>query len=102
MFWDNENNIAILSSLALIKPINDKIQPEYLKHFMDSSMNQSWLKRLMGGTALQRIILRDIRKLTVCFPKLSEQKKILRTDQGATVPAKNRHLEKSANKGWHP
>ena len=74
--WDTTNNIAILSSLALIKPIENKILSDFLKHFLDSPMNQSWLKRLMGGSALQRIILRDIRKVIVSLPQISEQQKI--------------------------
>jgi len=74
--WDNYKNIAILSSLALIKVKQENITHMYLRHFLDSNLNQNWLKRLMGGSALQRIILRDIRKLTICLPPFPEQQKI--------------------------
>ncbi|MEH6538271.1 MAG: restriction endonuclease subunit S [Psychroserpens sp.] len=93
--WDETNNIAILSSLALIKPNLSKIQSDYLKHFLDSPMSQSWLKRLMGGSALQRIILRDIRKLTVCLPKTSEQQKIADILSEADAKIKKEEKEKA-------
>ena len=76
LVWNYDDQIVLLSSIAIFSLNDEYIIPKFLKYFFDSPINQSWLKRLMGGTALQRVILRDLRKITVPLPSLEEQNQI--------------------------
>lgn len=71
---DSEKEIACLSSIAIITP---RIDSNYLGHLLRSDHFQKQILRLQSGSALRRIVLRDIKKFQIpVSPIKSEQKKI--------------------------
>jgi len=76
LIWNYDHPIVVLSSIAIFSPRKELLDSVYFKYFLESPFCQNWLKRLSGGTALQRVILRDLKKIKVLVPPLPEQRKI--------------------------
>ena len=56
--------IALLSSIAILRPKIDLVVPEYLSYFLKSdAVYRTVSLNYITGTALKRIILKGIRKL---------------------------------------
>lgn len=68
---------SLLSSVCLIKPDKTKIDPAYLKYYIQSPEGYKQLTGKMTGTAIKRIILKRIRETKISFPTLSLQKSIV-------------------------
>ena len=70
-----EQEIAILSSIAILRPNLDIVVPDYLSYFLKSkSVYRTVSLNYISGTALKRIILKGIKKISVELPSLEEQK----------------------------
>jgi type I restriction enzyme S subunit len=67
---------AVLSSIAIIRPDTRRVFPEYLAHFLRTPQSLATAAQRKTGSALTRIILKDIRNLRVPLPSLDEQKRI--------------------------
>ena len=69
--------IALLSSIAIIKP-NKQIYPKYLAYFLKDKRTQDELtNNYSSGSALPRIVLKDLKELKIAFPiNLQEQRSI--------------------------
>jgi type I restriction enzyme S subunit len=67
---------AVLSSIAILRPDQTKIDSGYLGHALlaPSILNEA-LKR-KTGSAIRRIILGDLKEIKFPLPKLAEQKRI--------------------------
>jgi type I restriction enzyme S subunit len=74
---DYEKEFVVLSSLAILRPNTKTIFPNYLFHILKSStfLNQALSKK--KGVAIRRIILRDLKELTISLPPLPVQKEIV-------------------------
>jgi type I restriction enzyme S subunit len=73
----DEREFVVLSSLAIVRPIKDVISSAFLKLSMQSP---SFLETALGlktGTALRRIILRNLKTVSMAVPPLQEQEKIV-------------------------
>lgn len=57
----NEPPFAVLSSIAIIRPNEKLLNPEFLSHFLRSPALTSKAEQRKTGSALRRIILKDIR-----------------------------------------
>ena len=70
----DEGRFAALSSIAILRPDPSVLCSEYLGHFLrsDSAMRQA--TRMKTGTALRRIILRDIKRIELSVPSLDQQR----------------------------
>lgn len=78
VLFKGDKNIVLLSSIAIIRS-NGRINPDYLKHILRSFIFEKQLFSLQSGSALKRIVLRDIINLLIPYPnKLSHQRKIAR------------------------
>ena len=67
--------IALLSSIAILRPKIDLVVPEYLSYFLKSdAVYRTVSLNYITGTALKRIILKGIRKIEVDLPDIGEQK----------------------------
>ena len=76
VFYEYDLCVVALSSIAILRP-NDSIDPNYLAQVLRSDAFRRQLLVLESGSALKRIILRDIKKLEFYFPDYkSEQTKI--------------------------
>jgi len=70
-------DIVILSSIAIIRPDINKINPYFLKYtFSNPSTIQRVSANYVSGAVIQRIILKDFKKILLTVPSLSEQKAI--------------------------
>lgn len=69
-------NIVLLSSIAIIRCDEDKIIPNFLKYFLENPNTILKLIGMKSGSAIKRIVLRDISNLLVILPDIKEQQKI--------------------------
>lgn len=74
--YNQDDKIILLSSIAIIRPNLNKLNPYYCSFFFQSPLFYGEIKRNQTGSALKRIILKDIKKLKLPTPSLSEQSKI--------------------------
>ena len=66
--------IALLSSIAILRPKIYLVVPEYLSYFLKSdAVYRTVSLNYITGTALKRIILKGIRKIEVDLPDIGEQ-----------------------------
>ena len=80
LYKDNKE-IVVLSSIAIIR-LDKSVSSDFVKHVLSSFIFDKQLYALQSGSALKRIVLADIRKLTIPLPtKLAQDKiaKILTT-----------------------
>ncbi len=76
VFYNNDLGVVVLSSVAILRPKN-YIHPHFLSYLLRSESFSRQLKFLESGSALRRIILKDIKSLEFTFPEcIKEQTKI--------------------------
>ena len=65
---------CLLSSIAIIRPVLDKINPNYLRHYLLSDAVVEYVSsNCISGTALKRVILKEIKKIKVIVPPIELQ-----------------------------
>ncbi len=74
VFDDNEE-VVLLSSIAIIRN-TESINSDFLKFFLSSRKVTDQIKSFKSGTAIRRVVLRDIKKFSVPVPPLDEQREI--------------------------
>jgi type I restriction enzyme S subunit len=67
---------SMLSSVALLKPKRDLLEPRYLKHWLNSPTTFARMTGEMTGSAIRRLVLRQIRSAAIPLAPLPEQKRI--------------------------
>jgi type I restriction enzyme S subunit len=68
---------AVLSSIGILRPNLNKVNPDYLKYYLHTaSVKETVSKKYVSGSALPRIILRNFGEIEVIYKKLDEQSKI--------------------------
>lgn len=76
-FIDTDAEFSFFVSVALIKPLRDRLDGRYLTHLL----NSSWIKDRMidksRGDMIPHIVLREIRAFPVPLPSLDEQRRIV-------------------------
>ncbi len=75
LVYKQREKIVLLSSIAIISP-NKDLDSDFLNEFFESFHFGSQLPKLSSGSALKRIVLRDIKKLHILLPPLPEQHRI--------------------------
>jgi len=73
--FDDARDVVLLSSIAIIR-LTDNINPYYLKYYLSSRVIRDQIKSFKSGTAIRRVVLRDIKKFKIMLPSIDEQKKI--------------------------
>jgi len=97
--YDDEIELVLLSSIAILK-VNDRINPYFLKYYLQDKKTQDLIKSgHTSGSALPRIVLKDLKLLEVVVPPINEQeliiKHLLALDQKIELNHKMNHtLEK--------
>ncbi len=71
-----ENPFSMLSSVALIRTNDEILKSEFLKHWLNSPETFSMMTGGMTGSAIRRIILKQIRAAEISLPPLNEQRRI--------------------------
>jgi len=69
-----EQDVVLLSSIAILRPNLNLVLPDYLSFFLKSkSAYRTVSLNYITGTALKRIILKGIKKISVDFPSIAKQ-----------------------------
>ena len=68
-----EEEFSLLSSVALLKPLNTEITSKYLCYAMNSPKMYAFVRGKMDGAAITRITLKKIKEFPISFPPLEEQ-----------------------------
>lgn len=70
-----DRDIALLSSIAILRPKPEIVSPDYLSYFLKSpSVYHTVSLNYISGTALKRVILKGIKKIQIELPPLEEQR----------------------------
>lgn len=71
-------DLIVLSSIAIIRPNQKKANPYFLKYMLQSPATVGRISGSKTGSAIKRIILRDLNSIKIALPKkLEEQKRIV-------------------------
>ena len=87
-----EEDCAVLSSVAILRPKRDILDQGYFAHFLRS---EAFLRKALKnktGSAIRRIILANLRNLEIPLPPLEEQRRI------AAILDKAGNLRQHANR----
>ena len=72
-----ETEQAILSSIGILRPDLNLINPTFLKYYLQTkSVKNTVAKKYVSGSALPRIILKNFSEIDIIYPKLLIQNKI--------------------------
>jgi len=77
LVFNQKVDLIVLSSIAIIRPDQRKVDPHFLKYMLQSG---SVLGRIIGsktGTAIRRIILRDLSSTRIALPKKLEEQRLV-------------------------
>jgi len=74
---DKNSDFMLVRTVALLKP-NDKILPKYLEYFLRSGIAQNEIFSMVKGSAVQHIYLNQIKKISIFYPYIQIQKKIIK------------------------
>ena len=67
---------AILSSIAILRPRKDILDSTYFGYVLRSPVTLNQAVRRKTGSAIRRIILKDLKRVKIPLPPLAEQKRI--------------------------
>jgi type I restriction enzyme S subunit len=70
---DKESDLAILSSIAILRP-NERMNPYFLAMYLKDSSVAARMKGYVSGVAIPRIVLKDFRKFEIVIPPEPLQK----------------------------
>ena len=76
MFLENENTIY-QGNLTLIRVKDERLDPIYLKLYLDSERGQLELKTIQTGTTIISINTSELSKIEIPLISIEEQKKIV-------------------------
>lgn len=67
---------SLLSSVAVLRPNPEILDAGYLVHWLNTDGAYKLMTQRMSGSAIRRLILREISSLSIPVPPLEEQKRI--------------------------
>jgi type I restriction enzyme S subunit len=68
---------SVLSSVAVLRPKTGVLEPAFLRHWLNSPQTVAEMTGNMTGTAIKRLVLRQIRAARAPVPPLDEQRRIV-------------------------
>jgi type I restriction enzyme S subunit len=70
-------DVVLLSSVAILRPDPEIIDSSYLHYYLDSSATRNYLKgTFVSGAAIPRVVLKDLKRASVRVPPLPIQRRI--------------------------
>ena len=76
--YKNIQDLVLLSSIAIIR-VHKQMNPYFLNFYLRNRKIQNFLiSGYSSGSALPRIVLKDLKKLPVIVPEIEEQKRIVK------------------------
>lgn len=88
-----EKEQAVLSSIGILRPNLNKVNPDYLKYYLQTkSVKETVSKKYVSGSALPRIILKGFEQIAVLIKDLPTQQSIAKvlSDLDAKIELNNR------------
>lgn len=76
-FVNEDRNFVVLSSLAIIRPDQSILIPEYLKYLLASPSVLDGFIGLKAGAAIKRIVLKTIKNYRIPIAPLPDQRRIV-------------------------
>jgi len=71
------DDVVLLSSVAILRPNPFVMDSSFLHYYLDSSTTRSYLKgTFISGAAIPRVVLKDLKRATVLVPPLPTQRRI--------------------------
>jgi len=80
-FYDDSvpyEHIRINSGMIIFRPDPDELIPEYLYHYLKSTVFEEQVEAFVSGSAQPQLPIRDIKQLEICIPEPNEQRSIAR------------------------
>ena len=75
---DEEDKFYLAPNVALIRSVDDKLSPQYMRYYFQSSnFWKTQINKLMQSSSMQNIPMEKIRKFTIPLPPLDEQHRIV-------------------------
>ena len=69
--------VVLLSSIAILRPNQNKITSSYLRYYLDSPITRQYMKSgFITGAAIPRVVLEDFKRIKVRVPPLETQRRI--------------------------
>jgi type I restriction enzyme, S subunit len=82
---------AVLSSLAILRPLEGETDANYLGHALRSPLVLEDALSRKTGSAIRRIVLSDLKKVRIPLPRLPEQQRIAKVlDRAEALRSKRR------------
>ncbi len=76
VYSQSGENIVFLSSIAIIRPQKNILLGEYLNQYLQETKTLERLSNTKTGSAIKRIVLKDIKNIKIIIPKIQEQERI--------------------------
>jgi type I restriction enzyme S subunit len=73
--FQQRQKLVVLSSIAILRP-GAEVDPQFFGQILKSDLVGGQIDVLTSGSALRRLVLRDIAKLAIPTPSLPEQRRI--------------------------
>ena len=102
IIYNQPEKPALLSSIAILRCNPDIILPQFLYYICRNPIFKKDVRDNYGsGSAIPRIVLKDFKRMTISYPDLAEQRKIVASlvaidDRIALNTAINENLEQQA------
>jgi restriction endonuclease S subunit len=71
-----KQEFAVLSSIAILRPKSDTLDSKYFGYILKSPSTLEQAIRRKTGSAIRRIILKDLKQVQIPLPPLEEQRRI--------------------------
>ena len=69
--------VVLLSSVAILRPKTDVVQPEFLRYYLDAESTRTYMKAAFTtGAAIPRVVLKDFKRARIRYPDLASQTRI--------------------------
>lgn len=76
---NEEREEAVLSSIGILKPNLDLVDPYYIKYYLSSDyVKKQVAKKYVSGSALPRIILKNFSNIEIPYIDITKQRKIVK------------------------
>jgi type I restriction enzyme S subunit len=75
---DFDKDFVVLSSLAILRPKSDVVSQRFLAYALRSDQVLSQAINRKSGSAIRRIVLRDLSQVSMPVPPLAEQQRIVK------------------------
>ncbi|MCU0652891.1 MAG: restriction endonuclease subunit S [Candidatus Pacebacteria bacterium] len=78
VFQDLTTNIVVASSVYIIRAISDKVLPDYVSVFINSSEGQKRIMETATGSHIKALLRSEIVKINIPLPEVDKQRIIVK------------------------